>query len=75
MAASNEKIREVVEAYIAGVVGGTTDDILALYADDATVEVADAQNTPSETARIRIDAATLRAVLVATAQSSSKAFL
>jgi len=38
MPASNERIREVVEAYVNGVANGTTDDILALYADDATVE-------------------------------------
>ncbi len=38
MAASNEKIREVVEAYVDLVSQGTADQVLALYADDATVE-------------------------------------
>ena len=38
MAASNERIREVVEAYVDRVANGTADEVLALYADDATVE-------------------------------------
>ena len=38
MAASQEKIREVIEQYVARVVGGTTDEILELYAEGATVE-------------------------------------
>ncbi len=38
MAASNERIREVVEAYVDRVANGTVDEVLALYADDATVE-------------------------------------
>jgi steroid delta-isomerase len=38
MAASNERIREVIEAYVDRVANGTTDEVLALYADDATVE-------------------------------------
>jgi steroid delta-isomerase len=38
MAASPEKIREVIEQYVARVASGTADDVLALYADDATVE-------------------------------------
>jgi steroid delta-isomerase len=38
MAASNERIREVIEAYVDRVAYGTTDEVLALYADDATVE-------------------------------------
>ena len=38
MPASPEKIREVIEQYVARVAGGTTDEIVALYADDATVE-------------------------------------
>ena len=38
MAASNEKIREVIEAYVDRVANGTTDEVLALYADGATVE-------------------------------------
>lgn len=38
MAASNERIREVIEAYVDRVANGTTDEVLALYAEDATVE-------------------------------------
>jgi steroid delta-isomerase len=38
MAASPEKIREVIEQYVARVAGGTTDQIMELYADGATVE-------------------------------------
>ncbi len=38
MAASTEKIREVVESYIALVATGTAEQIADLYADDATVE-------------------------------------
>lgn len=38
MAASNERIREVIETYVDRVANGTTDEVLALYADDATVE-------------------------------------
>lgn len=38
MAASNERIREVIEAYVDRVARGTTDEVLALYADGATVE-------------------------------------
>jgi steroid delta-isomerase len=38
MSASNERIREVIEAYVDRVANGTTDEVLALYADDATVE-------------------------------------
>lgn len=38
MAASNERIREVIEAYVDRVANGTTDEVLALYADAATVE-------------------------------------
>ncbi|WP_121258350.1 nuclear transport factor 2 family protein [Nocardioides ferulae] len=38
MAASNERIREVVEAYVALVGDGTADQVVALYADGATVE-------------------------------------
>jgi steroid Delta-isomerase len=38
MAASPEKIREVVEQYVARVASGTTDQVLALFADGATVE-------------------------------------
>jgi steroid delta-isomerase len=38
MAASNQRIREVIEAYVDRVANGTTDEVLALYADDATVE-------------------------------------
>jgi steroid delta-isomerase len=38
MAASNERIREVIEAYVDRVAKGTTDEVLALYADGATVE-------------------------------------
>jgi steroid Delta-isomerase len=38
MPASNERIREVIEAYVDRVANGTTDEVLALYADGATVE-------------------------------------
>jgi len=38
MAASNERIREVIEAYVDRVANGTTEEVLALYADGATVE-------------------------------------
>lgn len=38
MAASNERIREVIEAYVDRVAHGTTDEVLALYAGEATVE-------------------------------------
>ena len=38
MTASPERIREVIEQYVARVAGGTTDEIMELYADGATVE-------------------------------------
>lgn len=38
MAASNERIREVVEAYVDRVGNGTSTEVVALYADGATVE-------------------------------------
>lgn len=38
MAASDERIREVVDAYVRLVGSGTADEIVALYAEDATVE-------------------------------------
>ena len=38
MAASTEKIREVVESYVALVAEGTASQVADLYADDATVE-------------------------------------
>ena len=38
MPASPEKIREVIEQYVARVAGGTTDEIMELYAEGATVE-------------------------------------
>jgi steroid delta-isomerase len=38
MAASTEKIREVVESYVALVADGTAAQVADLYADDATVE-------------------------------------
>lgn len=38
MAASNERIREVVEAYVDRVGNGTSAEVLALYAEGATVE-------------------------------------
>ena len=38
MAASPEKIREVIEQYVARVATGTTDEIMELYAEGATVE-------------------------------------
>ena len=38
MPASPEKIREVIEQYVARVATGTTDEIMELYAEGATVE-------------------------------------
>ena len=38
MPATDEKIRAVVERYVALVATGTADDIVALYAEGATVE-------------------------------------
>jgi steroid delta-isomerase len=38
MTASNERIREVIEDYVRLVGSGTADEIVALYAEDATVE-------------------------------------
>ena len=38
MAASTERITEVVHRYVALVASGTTDEVVALYADGATVE-------------------------------------
>lgn len=38
MAASNERIREVVDEYLRLVASGTAEEIVALYADGATVE-------------------------------------
>ena len=38
MAASPEKIREVIEQYVARVATGSTDEVMELYADGATVE-------------------------------------
>lgn len=38
MVASNEQIREVIHRYVDRVANGTTDEIVALYADGATVE-------------------------------------
>ena len=38
MAASDERIREVVEQYVRLVATGTADEVVALYADGATVE-------------------------------------
>lgn len=38
MAASNERIREVIDEYVRLVATGTADEIVALYADGATVE-------------------------------------
>ena len=38
MVASNERIREVIEAYVDRVAHGSADEVLALYADGATVE-------------------------------------
>jgi steroid Delta-isomerase len=38
MAASNERIREVVEAYVDRVANGTSAEVVALYAEGATVE-------------------------------------
>ena len=38
MAASNERVREVVEQYLRLVATGTADEIAALYAEDATLE-------------------------------------
>ncbi|WP_137722870.1 nuclear transport factor 2 family protein [Prescottella subtropica] len=49
MAASPESIRSTVESYIKAVASGTADDVLALYADGATVE--DPVGTPVRTTR------------------------
>ncbi|RDI30590.1 steroid delta-isomerase [Rhodococcus sp. AG1013] len=38
MAASRESIRSTVESYIKAVASGTADDVLALYAEGASVE-------------------------------------
>ena len=38
MAASKERIREVVESYVRLVASGTADEVVALYAEGATVE-------------------------------------
>ncbi len=38
MAASNERVREVVERYVRLVATGTADEIVALYAEHATLE-------------------------------------
>jgi steroid delta-isomerase len=38
MAASPERIRDVIEQYVARVARGTTDEIMDLYAEGATVE-------------------------------------
>ena len=38
MAASAEQIHDVIEQYVARVAGGTTDEILELFAEGATVE-------------------------------------
>jgi steroid Delta-isomerase len=38
MPASPERIREVIEQYVARVAGGTTDEIMDLFAEGATVE-------------------------------------
>ena len=38
MAASNERIREVIDAYVDRVAHGSADEVLALYAEGATVE-------------------------------------
>lgn len=38
MPASPEKIREVIEQYVARVATGTADQVMALFADGATVE-------------------------------------
>jgi steroid Delta-isomerase len=38
MTVSTDRIREVVEQYVALVGSGTADEIVALYAEDATVE-------------------------------------
>jgi steroid delta-isomerase len=38
MPASPEKIREVIEQYVARVATGTTEEVLELYAEGATVE-------------------------------------
>lgn len=38
MAASNQRIREVVQAYVDRVATGTAEEVMELYADGATVE-------------------------------------
>ncbi|PTR25694.1 steroid delta-isomerase [Rhodococcus sp. OK519] len=49
MAASPESIRTTVESYIKAVATGTADDVLALYAEGATVE--DPVGTPVRATR------------------------
>ena len=54
MAATPEKIREVVDAYVRLIESGTADEIVALYAEGATVE--DPVGTPVLTERADIRA-------------------
>ncbi|MGY1814087.1 nuclear transport factor 2 family protein [Blastococcus sp. SYSU D00820] len=51
---STEEIRATVEAYLAGVAGGTAADIAVLYAEDATVE--DPVGSPVKNGRAEIEA-------------------
>jgi steroid delta-isomerase len=50
--ATDEQIRNTVEQYVARVAGGTTDEIMELFADGATVE--DPVGTPVRTTREEI---------------------
>ena len=53
MPASAEKIREVVDAYVRLIADGTADEIVALYAEGATVEDPVGSAVLSERADIR----------------------
>ena len=52
MAATDEQIQQTIEQYVAGVAGGTTDEIMDLFAEGATVE--DPVGTPVRTTREEI---------------------
>jgi steroid Delta-isomerase len=53
MSASPEKIREVIEHYVARVATGTTDQVMELYAEGATVEDPVGSEVRSSTESIR----------------------
>jgi steroid delta-isomerase len=59
MAASSERIREVVDRYVELVGSGTADEIVALYAEGATVEDPVGSGVRSDRAEIHAFYATL----------------